>query len=101
LPHSYFANRVLTILTDILFGGNISDMETCYKLVKTDILKGLKLESSRFDIEPEITAKLLRKGIKIRELPIHYKGRTEKEGKKIHWKDAVIAIMVLFKIWFK
>lgn len=99
LPHSYFANRVLTMLTDILFGGNISDMETCYKLVRTDILKSLNLKSRRFDIEPEITSKLLRKGIKIWELPINYKARTEKEGKKIHWKDAVVAIMVLCKIW--
>ncbi len=99
LPHSYFANRVLTMLTDILFGGNISDMETCYKLVRTDLLRSLNLKSKRFEIEPEITSKLLRKKIKIHELPIRYKGRTESEGKKIHWKDAVVAIIVLFKIF--
>ncbi len=99
LPHSYFANRFLTTLTDILFGGNVSDMETCYKLVKTEILKSLNLKSKRFDIEPEITAKLLRKGIKIWELPINYKGRSEAEGKKIYWKDAIVAIIVLFKIF--
>lgn len=100
LPHSYFANRVLTMLTDILFGGNITDMETCYKLIRRDIVRTLSLKGKRFDIEPEITSKLLRKGIKISEAPIKYKARTEKEGKKIHWKDAVFAIIVLFKIWF-
>ena len=99
LIHSLFANRVLTMLTNILFGGNITDMETCYKLMRTDVLKSLRFDARGFDMEPEITAQLLRMRIHIHEIPIHYRGRTEKEGKKIHWKDAVIAIFTLFKYW--
>ena len=100
LFHSLFANRVLTMLTNILFGGCITDMETCYKLIKTSVLKSLRFDAKGFDMEPEITAQLMRLGIHIYEVPIQYKGRTKEEGKKIHWKDAVIAIFTLFKYWF-
>ena len=73
-------------------------METCYKLIKTDIFKSLDLESKRFEIEPEITAKLLKKGYRIFEAPISYKGRSYHEGKKIGWRDGLMAMWVLIKL---
>ncbi|MEO0216800.1 MAG: glycosyltransferase family 2 protein, partial [candidate division WOR-3 bacterium] len=85
LKKSYFANRVLTLLTNLLFKGHITDMETCYKMMDRKLMQSLNLVSSRFEIEPEITCKLLRKGIKIFEIPISYYGRTA--GKKIGVKD--------------
>lgn len=93
----FLVNRFLTIITNILFGSHLTDMETCYKLIKTDIFKSLKLESSRFDIEVEITAKLLKRGINIIEIPISYKGRSFHEGKKITWKDGIVTLWSLFK----
>ncbi|HID32290.1 MAG TPA: glycosyltransferase family 2 protein [bacterium (Candidatus Stahlbacteria)] len=95
---SYLANRILSLLTSILYKRYISDMETCYKMVRTDMLKSLNLKANRFDIEPEITAKLLRKGLKIREIPITYAGR--KRGKKIGPIDGVMAIITLLRYRF-
>uniref|UniRef100_A0A7V3RGR7 Glycosyltransferase family 2 protein n=1 Tax=candidate division WOR-3 bacterium TaxID=2052148 RepID=A0A7V3RGR7_UNCW3 len=95
LKKSYFANRVLTLLTNLLFKGHITDMETCYKMVDRRVMLSLNLVSSRFEIEPEITCKLLRKGIKIFEIPISYAGR--KEGKKIGVKDGIQAIWNIVK----
>lgn len=86
------ANRFLTWLTNLFYGSALTDMETCYKAVKTDILKNLNLKSSRFDVEPEITAKILKKGFKIHEVAIRYTGRDSKKGKKISWKDGFAAI---------
>lgn len=94
----FFVNKFLTVLTNLLYGSNLTDMETCYKLVKTDIMKSLGLVSSRFELEPEITAKLIKKGHSIPEIPISYRGRTYREGKKIGWQDGLIAIGVLIKI---
>ncbi len=94
----FFVNKFLTALTNILYGSGLTDMETCYKLIKTDIFKSLNLESRRFEVEPEITAKLLRKGYNIAEIPIFYKGRTYHEGKKITWKDGIVTVWVLFKL---
>jgi glycosyltransferase involved in cell wall biosynthesis len=89
---SFVANRVLTFISNILTGLNLTDMETCYKVIKTDILKEIELTSDRFGIEPEITAKLARKRVKIVELPISYFGRDHATGKKINWKDGLSAI---------
>ncbi|MBS4016116.1 MAG: glycosyltransferase family 2 protein [Candidatus Latescibacteria bacterium] len=92
---SKLANYFLTGLTNLMYAGHISDMETCYKMVRRDILLSLNLTACRFEIEPEITCKLLRKKIRINEVPIDYFARTE--GKKIGPKDAIIAIKEIFK----
>ena len=97
---SVFANQTLTAITNVLFGGRLTDMETCYKVMATDVARSLKLESNRFDIEPEITAKLLRAGHSIIELPIRFEPRSRAQGKKIGWKDGVSAIQVLLKYRF-
>lgn len=97
---SIFANQVLTGVTNILFGGHLTDMETCYKVMTTDIARGLHLESNRFDIEPEISAKLLRDGHAILELPVRFEPRSRAQGKKIGWRDGVRAIQVLLKYRF-
>jgi glycosyltransferase involved in cell wall biosynthesis len=89
------ANRTLTLLTNVLFGARITDMETCYKIMRTDVARALELESNRFDIEPEITAKLLLSGHRIQELPVYFKPRQRAEGKKIGWRDGVHALRVL------
>jgi dolichol-phosphate mannosyltransferase len=97
---SIFANQFLTGATNVLFGGRLTDMETCYKVMASDVAKSLNLESNRFDIEPEITAKLLRAGHSILELPIRFEPRSRAQGKKIGWKDGVRAIQVLLKYRF-
>jgi glycosyltransferase involved in cell wall biosynthesis len=95
LLKSKIANKVLSFFTSMLFFKRITDMETCYKCMKREILLNLKLEAKRFDFEPEVTAKLLRKGYKIIEIPISYSGRIV--GKKIGVKDGVEAILTLIK----
>jgi hypothetical protein len=97
---SIFANQVLTGFTNILYGGRITDMETCYKIMQREVAQSLDLESNRFDIEPEITAKLLRAGHSIFELPIHFNPRSRAQGKKIGWRDGVRALQVLLKYRF-
>ena len=97
---SVFANQVLTWLTNVLYGARITDMETCYKIMEREIAVSLNLESNRFDIEPEITAKLLRAGHRIVELPIQFNPRSRAQGKKIGWRDGVRAIQVLIKYRF-
>ena len=92
---NYWANRVLTLLTNLLFGGRITDMETCYKLFPAGLLKSYRLVSCRFEIEPELTAKTLRLGHRIHEVPIHYFPRTVLEGKKMRWRDGVTAVRML------
>ena len=94
---SIVANQVLTGVTNLLFGGRLTDMETCYKVMTRDIAQSLNLESNRFDIEPEITAKLLRAGHSILELPIRFEPRSRAQGKKIGWRDGFRAIQVLVK----
>jgi glycosyltransferase involved in cell wall biosynthesis len=93
----YFVNKVLTFFTNILFAASLTDMETCYKLIKLDLAKGLDLQAKRFEIEPEITVKILKKGYKIVEVPIAYKRRHYSEGKKIGWRDGIGAIRYLIK----
>jgi glycosyltransferase involved in cell wall biosynthesis len=89
------ANRFLTSLTNLLYGSRLTDMETCYKVMRTDVARGLQLEANRFDIEPEITAKLLRAGHAIVELPVRFEPRSRAQGKKIGWRDGVKAILML------
>ncbi len=94
------ANRVLTGVTNLLYGGRITDMETCYKIMDTTVARSLGLESNRFDIEPEITAKLLRRGHVIAERPVRFEPRSRAQGKKIGWRDGVRALQVLVKYRF-
>ena len=89
------ANRALTITTNILFGSSITDMETCYKIMRADVARSLKLDANRFDIEPQITARLLAGGHRIHELPVTFQPRSRAQGKKIGWRDGVRAIEVL------
>jgi glycosyltransferase involved in cell wall biosynthesis len=94
------ANRLLTTLTNVLFGGRLTDMETAYKVMRKEALEGLRLRCVGFDIEPELTARLLRAGRRIVEVPISYNPRTEGEGKKMRWIDGVDAIYTLLKCRF-
>ena len=94
---SVVANRTLTALTNVLYGSRLTDMETCYKVMRTDIARGLRLEANRFDIEPEITGKLLRAGHTIIERPVRFEPRSRAQGKKIGWRDGVKAVVVLAK----
>ena len=99
LFHSRMANYFLTFLTNSLFCGRVTDMETCYKAVRRPLLQDLGLTASRFDIEPEITARLLRQRCRIAEVPIHYNARTA--GKKIGPKDGIAACCCLLKLYLK
>ena len=96
----YLGNKLLTLVTNILFGVALTDMETCYKLMPGDFVRNVEIKSERFDFEPEITAKILKAGLKIKEVPISYKGRAFSEGKKITWKDGFNAIHALIKFRF-
>lgn len=95
-----FGNRFLTLLTNLLFRTSITDMETCYKVFKTTTIQGIPIKSNRFDFEPEITAKILRKKLRILEIPISYHGRNFSEGKKISWRDGFSAVWTLVKYCF-
>jgi glycosyltransferase involved in cell wall biosynthesis len=88
-------NRMLTAATNVLYGSAITDMETCYKIMRLEIARSLNLTASRFDIEPQITARLLRGGHHIHELPVRFAPRSKAEGKKIKWRDGVRALQVL------
>jgi glycosyltransferase involved in cell wall biosynthesis len=88
----YMVNRVLTIMSNILSGLYLTDMETCYKFFRADVLKNINLESNRFGFEPEITAKVARLKVRMMEVPISYFPRSYMEGKKITWKDGVAAL---------
>lgn len=94
------ANKMLTLATNVLNDLNITDMETCYKAVRADVLKQIPLKSERFGIEPELTTRLAQWGVRLYEVPISYHGRTQAEGKKIGWKDAISAGWTLFKCRF-
>jgi glycosyltransferase involved in cell wall biosynthesis len=94
------ANRFLTLLTNVLFGGRLTDMETAYKVMRKEALQGLRLRCVGFDIEPELTARLLRAGRRIVEVPISYNPRRVDEGKKMRWIDGVDAIYTLLKCRF-
>ncbi len=96
----YIGNRMLSLTTSVLYGQWITDMETGYKAFRREVLVGMLLNSRRFDIEPEITAKILKRGYRIVEVPIDFFGRSFKEGKKITWKDGLVALWVLLKYRF-
>jgi len=89
----YVGNRTLTLLSNMFTNLNLTDMETCYKLVRADVLKRLPLKANRFGFEVEITARLAQAGARVWELPISYNGRTYEEGKKITWRDGVAALI--------
>ncbi len=93
-------NKLLTALSNMANDINLTDMETCYKAIKADVLHDLRLTSDRFGIEPEITARLARLGVRIYEVPISYHGRTYAEGKNIGWRDGVQALWLIFKFRF-
>lgn len=97
----YWGGRLLSGITNFLYGSQITDEPTCYKVFKTELLKSLDLCSDGFEFCPEVTAKILRRKIPIHEVPISYRPRSWKEGKKIQWKDGFIAIWVLIKYRFK
>jgi glycosyltransferase involved in cell wall biosynthesis len=96
----YYGNKFLSFITSLIYLKKITDMETCYKIFKKDILKKFKLKADRFDIEPEITAKILRNEGSILEIPIRYNPRTKKEGKKIKAIDGLFALYTLIKYRF-
>ncbi len=96
----WLGNKVLTLTTNILYGATLSDMETCYKAFNTKFLQGIEIKSDRFDFEPEITAKVLKRHARLYELPISYYGREYSEGKKITWIDGFHAIWALLKFRF-
>jgi glycosyltransferase involved in cell wall biosynthesis/phospholipid N-methyltransferase len=89
-------NKFLTFLCDLVCDLNLTDMETCYKMIRADLLKSIPLESSTFDVEPELAIKLAKRGSRIFEVPISYSGRTYQEGKKINWKDGFRALWAIF-----
>ena len=93
-------NRFLTLLTNVLYGTALSDMETCYKAFKAEVIKSIPLRSRRFELEPEITAKLLKRGYRIHEVPISYQGREYHQGKKLTWRDGITALWTLIKYRF-
>ncbi len=95
-----WGNRLITFVANILYGQKLTDIETCYKVFKRELLDGVDVKSHRFDFEPEITAKMLKKKAKFMELPISYSGRGHDEGKKITWKDGFGAIWALIKYRF-
>lgn len=96
----YLGNRFLTMVTNILYQTRITDMETCYKAFRADAIKGIKIRSNRFEFEPEITAKFLKRKVRLKEAPITYKGRDFHEGKKITWVDGLWALKALVKFRF-
>jgi glycosyltransferase involved in cell wall biosynthesis len=96
----YLGNRFLTLLTNVLYNTMLTDMETCYKVMRREVLQGLDLRSNGFGIEPEITAKIFKRGYRVYEVPITYDGRGYDEGKKITWRDGVVALWVLVKYRF-
>jgi glycosyltransferase involved in cell wall biosynthesis len=98
--HHYVGNKMLTLITNVLYNNILTDMETGYKAFRAPVLKGIKIKSNRFDFEPEITAKVLKRGYRIYEVPIYYAGRDYAEGKKITWRDGLSALWALVRFRF-
>ena len=96
----WIGNHFLTLVTNILFDSTLSDMETCYKVMRADVAKSLNIKSDRWGIDPEITAKVLKRGNRIFEVPISYYGREFHEGKKISWRDGFGVLWTLIKYRF-
>jgi glycosyltransferase involved in cell wall biosynthesis len=104
LSHSAYSfwfvlgNKAVTLASNVLFNCYISDMETGYKVLRSDLWRRLNLRGSRFDIEPDITARILRLGYRIHEVPIHYHARSREEGKKLTWRDGLLALVTLARL---
>lgn len=96
----YLGNRVLTALTNVLYNTILTDMETCFKVMRVEVLRSMTLHSNRFGIEPELTAKIFKRRYRVYEVPITYDGRGYDEGKKITWRDGVVAVWTLLKYRF-
>ncbi len=96
----YMGNRLLTLLTNVLYNTMLTDMETCFKAMHVDVLRSMTLRSDRFGIEPEITAKIFKRGYRVYEIPITYDGRGYEDGKKITWRDGLVAVWTLIKYRF-
>ncbi|CAN5612176.1 glycosyltransferase family 2 protein [soil metagenome] len=96
----YAGNRFLTLVTNVLYNTMLTDMETCYKVMRTDVLRSMRLRSDGFGIEPELTAKIFKRHYRVYEVPITYDGRGYEEGKKITWRDGLVALWVLIKYRF-
>jgi glycosyltransferase involved in cell wall biosynthesis len=96
----YLGNRIVTLATNVLYNTMLTDMETCYKVMRVDVLRSMTLKSDGFGIEPEITAKIFKRGFRVYEVPITYAGRGYDEGKKITWVSGLVALWVLLKYRF-
>jgi glycosyltransferase involved in cell wall biosynthesis len=96
----YMGNKGLTMFTNLLYNTMLTDMETCYKVMRTEVLRSMNLEANGFGIEPELTAKIFKRGYRVYEVPISYDGRGYDEGKKIGWRDGFVALWVLLKFRF-
>ena len=96
----YLGNKLLTLVTNVLYNTILSDMETCFKVMRTEVLRSFTLRSNGFGIEPELTAKIFKRGYRVYEMPITYEGRGYAEGKKITWRDGLVALWVLVKYRF-
>jgi glycosyltransferase involved in cell wall biosynthesis len=96
----YVGNVIVTFCTNVLYNTMLSDMETCYKVMRTEVLRSFTLDSNGFGIEPEMTAKIFKRGYRVYEVPITYDGRGYDEGKKITWRDGFVALWVLLKYRF-
>ena len=98
--HALPRQPVPDVLTNVLYNTMLTDMETCYKVMRTEVLRSMTLDSDSFGIEPELTAKIFKRGYRVYEVPITYDGRGYDEGKKITWRDGVVALWVLLKYRF-
>ncbi len=98
--HHYLANRLLTFLSNLFTNLNLTDMEVCYKVFRREVIQSLPLKQNRFGFEPEITAKVARRGYRVFEVPVSYNGRSYQEGKKINWKDGLWALWCIFRYAF-
>lgn len=96
----YMGNVFLTFVTNLLYNTMLTDMETCFKVMRTEVLRSMTLRSNSFGIEPELTAKIFKRGYRVYEVPITYDGRGYDEGKKITWRDGIVALWVLLKYRF-
>jgi len=96
----YMGNRALTLMTNVLYNTMLTDMETCFKAMRVEVLRSMTLKENRFGIEPELTAKIFKRGYRVYEVPITYDGRGYEDGKKITWRDGIAALWVLIKYRF-
>ena len=96
----YLGNLALTLMTNVLYNTMLTDMETCYKVMRSEVLRSMTLASNGFGIEPGLTAKIFKRRYRVYEVPISYDGRGYDEGKKIGWRDGVVAVWVLLKYRF-